>query len=192
MFVKHALPLSLLVFALSTLASATTLTFGPSEVALGQGAGPGSYGSVTNQWHSFGIDVSNAYLYNNNGDTFDQIGIASPTSAGGTITFVTAQNNIKIDYVVSIGNTGTYVVYNANGNTLDSIITAAPNSTVNGTYTINARNISRLTFSGTAGNIRVSTVYFNGTSPAVPEPATMGLMGLSLVALTARKFFNKR
>lgn len=175
----------------AALASAGTITFGPAEVDLGQGAATGIYGNPTNEWTSFGIGISSAYLYNDNRDTFDNIGL-SAVGDGGRITFLSTLSSLTFDYVVLSGNSARYAIYDTNGTFLDAISVSAANDDVNGTHTFTVAGIASLLFAGTEGFVNVTTLYGDGIGrdpgSDVPEPATMGILGAGLVGLAiARK-----
>lgn len=192
MFTRATLPLLLLVLTLSTLASAATITFNQTEVNLGQGAGAGTYGLPTNEWASFGISISGSYLYNDARDTFDRIGLAQNAESGGVITFSTPQSILKFDYLVLAGNSARYAIFDSSNVFIDAISPFADATALNATHTFNAPDIAKLVFTGGIGVVTVSTLFLDGASNNIPEPATLGLMGFSLVILTARKFFSKR
>ena len=192
MFTKATLPLPLLVLALSTLASAATITFNQTEVNLGQGAGTGVYGNPTIEWASFGINISGAYLYNDARDTFDRIGLSQNAGSGGVITFLTPQSILKFDYLVLSGISARYAIFDSFDVFIDAISPSAGATNVNATHTFTNPDIAKLVFTGAVGFVNVSTLFLDGASNNIPEPATLGLMGLSLVVLTARKFFGKR
>ena len=152
---------------------------------------------------NYGINVSNAYLYKDSRDTFDGIGIANGTVAGGgsphqtgRVDFLDSTDFVTIDYVVL--EPTTYTAFSSGGVQLAAF--NATGNTVNGTFTFNGSGtlISYLTFSATGGRSAISGLTYNydgltggGNTdiPAVPEPETyaMLLAGLGLMGAIARR-----
>lgn len=173
---------------LSVPAFGTTITFGPSEVDLGQGGGGGVYGNPTNEWSAFGIAIEDAYLYNDNRDTFDSIGLSQNAANGARVIFNSPLSALSFDYWVIVGFTGRYSIWDSGGQFIDSISVDASNGDVLGTHTFNASDIKRLEWAGGPGFIQVSTLRFDGTE--IPEPSSALLMlggGALLVAVGRRR-----
>lgn len=142
---------------------------------------------------AYGITVENAYLYRDNRDTFDGIGlsagerqtIGSPQS--GRINFLDSTDFVSVDYVAL--RAGTYQAYGADNSLIDAF--SSPGG--NGTETLSGGIISYLTFSGTGGFVNVSSLTYNfdGTTdgvndditPTIPTSAVPLPAGLPLVAL---------
>jgi len=186
--VKFVIQLALCLMSVS--AFGATITFGPSEVDLGQGGGGGTYGNPTNEWSAFGIAIEDAYLYNDGRDTFDAIGLSQNEANGARVIFDSALDSLSFDYWVIGGYTGRYSIWDSNGSFIDAISVAAPNNDVLGTHTFTAPDVKRLEWVGAVGYIQVSTLRFDEGGGAVPEPGSALLMlggGAVLLAVRRRK-----
>lgn len=157
---------------------------------------------------TYGIDVSNAYLYKDSRDTFDGIGIANGTVAeigtpqSGRITFLDTTDFVSIDYLAILSTV--YSVYSST-DTLLGTFTADPGT---GSFTLSGGSdfISYLTFSSTGGYGTVSGLTYNydgitgggntdlpGSTAPVPEPETYAMLiaGLGLLSAVARRKAKK-
>ncbi len=174
------------VFALSVVissqAQAIVINFNNTEVPTITNLAP-----VTTQWNGFGIGVSNAYWYTDSRDPFDQMGLSVfPifSSNVARIDLLTgATNSINVDWLTL---TGTIFIdaYDAANNLLDSF-----SGSGFGNVTLTGPNISYFTFHDTGGFIAISTLtYVTNPSTSVPEPPTILVIGLGLVALSLFRY----
>lgn len=161
---------------------------------------PGSQYDVTateNAYYAptYGITVSNAYLYVDSRDTFDGIGIANGnvaeigTQQSGRVDFLDTTDFVTIDYLTILG--GIYQAYDLLGNLVDSFATTGGGAT--GTETLSGGIISYVLFSGLGGYEAISGLTYNydgntdgnndDISP-IPLPATglllLGALGAGL------------
>lgn len=181
-----------LFLALAALAaSATVVTFNPSEV--GGGVSPGN--SVTTQWSAFGITADKVYLSQDSRDTFDTFGLAiSPPLAEdqtASILFATP-TTLSIDYLVLDGYSGTYNVYSAANVLLDSLQVNALRQDELGSYTFLGQDIARLDMVGTGGFVTVSTLRFD-SGAAIPEPSSflLAATGASVLLMLQRRMAKR-
>lgn len=162
--------------ALPLAASATTVTF--TEVP-----GLSSGQDVTNEWASFGLDLSGVYWYVDARDPFDTIGVAN-RGLEGTIRFLNGTSAATVDWL-TITTTITLEAYDAADNLLDSFNTrCATGDTCSGTETLTGGSIAYLKFRDGGGTVGISTVTFDHR---IPEPATLALAGLALAGLGAAR-----
>ncbi len=102
---------------------------------------------------TYGITVSNAYLYKDGRDTFDGVGIsAGPVSAIGTpqtgrIDFLDTTDFVTVDYWTI--QPGTYSAFDKNGNQIGATLSSGNDQ--EGTHTFSGGIISYLLFSGNGG-----------------------------------------
>jgi hypothetical protein len=181
------------ILILSTAAFGGVVTFQSSEVDLGQGAGQGLYGPLTNQWAAFNISGDgNALIYNDSRDTFDRNGVTN-TANPTLITFGLPVNFLTVDYLILGGHSITLSVLDANSNVLDTF-TDGEGSDFNGSHFFDFAGIQTLSYSGdTTDQTGVSDLIWRTESDqAVPEPTTAWLMGIGVAALVlCRKSFLK-
>lgn len=190
-------------FCAATISTASAATFTPT---FNTPAFPGTQYTVTateNEYYetTFGINVSNAYLYKDSRDSFDGVGLsAGPVSAintpqSGRIDFLDSTDFVTIDYWTI--TPGTYAVFDKNGSQIGSTLSSGTDQ--EGTYTFSGGIISYLLFSGTGGYTQVSGLTYNydgitdGNNTdidAVPLPASgillLGALG-GIVRLRRRK-----
>jgi hypothetical protein len=151
---------------------------------------------------NYGITVDNAYLYLDDRDTFDGVGIANSTVAEigtpqtATITFLDTTDYVTIDYLAILD--GVYEAYDSMGTLIDSFAVDGTLSVdgVTGTETLSGGIISYITFTSLGGYITVSGLTYNydGTTDGVnddiapvPLPATGLLLLGGLAALRLRR-----
>lgn len=148
-------------------------------------------GSVYNDYYNdnFGIEVSNSYLYVDNRDTFDGIGIANGlvenigSVQSGRIDFLDTTDFVDLDWVAFGNGGGIFEAYDSIGVLLSSF----DGSVGEGTTRLDGGIISYITFTGNGGFSGISSLTYNfdGTTDGtntdltpVPLPAS----GLLLVA----------
>jgi len=175
--VKKLLVATALLSAASV-CSANVITFG--EHALPNLSHP------TTEWASQGITLADVYYYLDSRDTFDGVGI-SVLNSPGKVLFTAPVSNLSIDFWV-ISGTGTYSIFDAAHNLLESFSATVTSVEVLGSHTFASSSIASLEFKPDFGRDQVSTLRFDAATRAVPEPATLGLLGLGLIGLAvARK-----
>lgn len=177
------------LFLLPAMGMAATIRFGPDEVDLGQGGGTGVYGTPTNEWSAFGIQIEDAYLYNDSRDTFDRMGLSQNNANGARVIFDSALSELKFDYWVIAGHTGRYSVFDSLGVFIDAISVDASGGDINATHTFVAADIKRLEWTGGTGHIQVTTL-FTGPDTGIPEPGSWAMLlsgGAVLVGLARRR-----
>jgi hypothetical protein len=184
----------LAILILSTAAFAGTVTFQSSEVDLGQGAGTGLYGALTNQWAAFNISGDgNAQVYNDPHDTFDGNGITDFTDPT-LITFLSPVDFLTVDYVILAGHSITLSALDASSNVLETF-TDSEASAFDGSHFFNFTGIQTLSYSAdTTDQTGVSDLIWRSESdpPPVPEPATAWLIGFGVAGVVlCRKSFLK-
>ncbi len=184
------------ILLLSSAAFGGAVTFQSSEVDLGQGAGLGLYGALTNQWAAFNIlGDGNAQVYNDPADTFDSNGITN-TANPTLITFISPVDLLTVDYAILGGHSITLSVLDASSSVLDTF-TDSEASTFDGSHFFNVSGIQTLSFSTDGGDATgyagVSDLIWRSQSdPSVPEPTTAWLMGIGVLGLVlCRKSFLK-
>lgn len=172
---------------------------------------PTSFGWVdvdtvgANTWFydNYGLEFSNVYMYWDDRDPFDNIGIASDISSmadynGGTGYFYFADTTdyVTIDWT-TISSEDIYLdVYDAANNVLDSFF-AAGSGTLAGTTTLTAPGISAMSFHDGGGQVGISTLSYDydgvtdgrndDVDSPIPEPATVALLGLGIACISYQK-----
>lgn len=155
---------------------------------------PTSTGSVdldtvsANAWFNtnYGITFSGVYLYYDDRDAFDQIGIANDVggSGVGTIFFSDTTNFVTVDWTTIVSNDIYLSVYDSSNNLLDSFFRSGA-GTLSGTETLTGNGISKLVFHDDGGFVGLSTLMYdydgttdgtNTDTQQVPEPGTMTLL----------------
>ncbi len=182
--------LILLGILATTSSFAATITFGTSEVDLGQSV-PGTYGNITNEWSSFGIMVENAILYNDPRDSFDNIGL-SGLERGGVITFAQTVNQLQIDYLITENSGGTFQIFDLNDVSVGALSVATGNSAFSGSFAFAASGVKKLIFTPASGmGANLSTLRFVSANE-VPEPSTWMIFSAGLAAIAARRRMSQR
>lgn len=155
---------------------------------------PTSVGSVdldtasANTWFNteYGITFSGVYLYYDERDAFDNIGIANDVgeTGVGTIYFSDTTNFVTVDWTTINSNDIYLSVYDSANNLLDSFFRSGA-GTLSGTETLNGNGISKLVFHDDGGFVGLSTLKYdydgttdgtNNDTQRVPEPGTMTLL----------------
>jgi hypothetical protein len=94
----------------------------------------------------------------------------------GEINFLTAVNQVTVDWLVLAANEIFIDVYDAAGAVLDSF-TYTGNPGGIGTATLFGDGISRMTFHDNGSTVAISTLTYT----SVPEPSTLALMSIGLL-----------
>jgi hypothetical protein len=115
---------------------------------------------------------------------------------GDTITITLANGGYTVSLVsfslASFGHSATpqeQAYYTLDGGS-QNVVTAPVTNVALDTFTVNSANFSTLVFgvpTGNGGNYDLASLTLNITANAVPEPATIGLVGLALVGLGATR-----
>lgn len=151
---------------------------------------------------TYGITIENAYLYKDSRDTFDGIGVSTGEVSEigslqtGRINFLDTTDFVTIDWW-SIQPT-TYQVFAADGTQLDASLIVGADLTGTQSFNGGGTPISYLLWTSGGGFGQVSGLSYNydGTTDGrnddipgaqIPEPGTLGLVGVSLFGLLARR-----
>lgn len=148
-----------------------------------------------NDWFNtnYGITFSGVYLYYDDRDAFDHIGIANDIDGGGvgTVFFSDTTNFVTVDWTTINTNDIYLSVYDSADNLLDSFFRSGA-GTLSGTETLTGTGISRLVFHDGGGHVGLSTLMYdydgttdgtNTDTQRVPEPGTMTLLFGGLAGL---------
>lgn len=164
-------------------ALADTVTFGTSEVNLGQG-GAGAYRTslAGNEWSSYGISLTGVSLYTSPFDFVDGVGIVGDTSPNpGVISFLSPASGLSLQVLQGPNIASTVRAYSPAGVLLDERNLAASGGTA----------LTNVSFAGTVGHIEffpadytaITTVSFT----SVPSPGGLGVASLGLLGLRRRR-----
>lgn len=189
--------------ALASLAHAAPLTTKFSDYP----GAPTSYGAVdldtteANTWFNehYGITFEHTYMYFDEQDTFDSVGVALDYSFPlGSIFFADGTNFVTIDWVTLVGEIFLNV-YDGNNLLVDSFHGMGDS----GTVTLNGTDIRRLTLGSAPEQVGISTLSFDydgvtdgqntdtggGGQPSVPgvpdSGTTLGLLAGAFGLLAA-------
>ncbi|MFA6045557.1 MAG: hypothetical protein WC718_11275 [Phycisphaerales bacterium] len=169
---------------LPAFANAGTVTFGPSEVNLGQG-GDGSYRTSVSggEWAAFGISLENVSLYTSPFDPVDRVGIVGDTSPNpGVISFLSPVSGLSLAVLQAPQAAPALLrAFRPDGSVLLEQTLPSVNDTT----------LTNVGFAGTVGRVEffpadftaVTTVSFT----SVPSPGGLGAGSVGLVALCRRR-----
>jgi hypothetical protein len=171
--------------AVSLNAFATTIAF---ESGVGGCGVMNSGDTFINQCVGAGVvGAANDYYYLDSRDTFDNQGISSHSDPG-QLFFTAPVSNLSIDYALLPNTNATFNVYDASHTLLATFGAAAGASVVDASHFFGGTGITELDFFSGGGNgvTGISTVTFNSAA-AVPEPATLTLVGGALAGLAWKR-----
>jgi PEP-CTERM motif len=172
--------------AVSLNAFATTIAF---ESGVGGCGVMNSGDTFINQCVGAGVTgAANDYFYVDARDTFDGQGISSHSDPG-QLFFAAPVNNLSIDYVLLPGTNATFNIYDAAHTLLATFAASAGGAAVvDASHSFGGTGIAELDFFSGGGNgvTGISTVTFNSAA-AVPEPATLTLVGGALAGLAWKR-----
>jgi hypothetical protein len=150
----------------------------------------------------YGISFDHAYMYIDNRDTFDGMGVSNGFTSEifsenitGKINFIKKTRVVTVD-AINLGQSVFFTVYNKKNRKLDSYNFDSDKFSPLGAYsfTLKGRGISYLTFTTLGGYATLSGISYDnkgflpvptpGTGP-VPEPTTALLFGTGLAGLAA-------
>lgn len=155
------------------------------------------------EYLGFGISVSETYRYIDGRDPFsdapDDVGVPCPNAntdgrcnfglsnndneSPGRIDFLTPQSNVSFDWWVLGGFDPQYIALDINGVELLNFSPAIGDS---GTENIAGEVASILWFNGSGGFSSVSNLRFGEEDGRIPEPGSLLLLGVGVVALGVR------
>jgi hypothetical protein len=173
----------LLVFgAASSQAALFTFDFTNTLVDLGTN----SQIDITNQYHNYGLDFSNAYRYIDARDPFaDQFGMSNGIAENNTLPAQTGllhfthdtQTFLSIDCWTIEPDQITFDAYDENMNFLgsSSALSVPTGTTIN----YNGPALSFLDWHDSGGRVQIANITYDLT----PEPGTLSLLGIGLVGL---------
>lgn len=184
MKVKTRLAYVLLALAgVPALAMAETVTFGASEVNLGQG-GMGSYrtGLSGNEWSPFGIELAGVSLYTSPFDPVDGVGIVGDTSPNpGVIMFLSPVSELSLQVLQAPNTTGLVRAYSPAGLLVDQRSVAAGGEP----------GLTTVDFAGIVGRVEFAPADFTAVTTleftSVPSPGGLGVASLGLLGLRRRR-----
>lgn len=175
----------ILAFSVTANASLFTMDFANSTLDLGAS----NTIDLTNQYSSFGLTFDRVYRYGDDrdpwGDQFYGIANGWPESEwipsmSGTVYFSELTNYVAFDwwsistdrdfYMDAFGADGTWLGGGSFG--VDK-----------GQNSISAIGIDHIVFRNTGGTVGISTLTYERGAAAIPEPATMFLLGLGMAGL---------